>query len=108
MSNLRNRVQLLGHLGNTPEVTTLESGRKMAKFSLATNEFYTNKDGDKIQNTDWHNIIAWERMAEIAEDYLSKGREVIVVGKLIYNSYETEEGEKKYFTQIQANEIQML
>ena len=108
MSNLRNHVQLLGHLGNTPEVTTLESGRKMAKFSLATNEFYTNKDGDKIQNTDWHNIIAWERMAEIAEDYLSKGREVIVVGKLIYNSYETEEGEKKYFTQIQANEIQML
>lgn len=108
MSNLRNRVQLLGHLGNTPEITTLESGRKMAKFSLATNEFYTNKQGDKIQNTDWHNIIAWERMAEIAEDYLSKGKEVIVVGKIVYNSYETEEGEKKYFTQIQANEIQML
>lgn len=108
MSNLRNHVQLLGHLGNTPEVTTLESGRKMAKFSLATNEFYTNKQGDKIQNTDWHNIIAWERMAEIAEDYLSKGKEVIVVGKIVYNSYETEEGEKKYFTQIQANEIQML
>ncbi len=108
MSFLRNRVQLMGNLGNTPEIKNLKSGQKLAKFSLATNEFYTDKTGEKIQHTDWHAIIAWGKLAEIVENYLDKGREVIVVGKLTYNQYKTDTGEKRYFTQIQADEIQML
>lgn len=108
MSHLRNRVQLMGNLGNNPEVKNLKSGKKLAKFSLATNEFYTDKKGEKIQNTDWHNIIVWGKLADVAEDYLTKGKEVIVVGKLTYNTYEDDKGQKHYFTQIQADEIQMM
>jgi len=108
MKSLRNRVQLIGNLGNDPEIINLESGKKLAKFSLATNESYINKKGDKITNTEWHNIVAWGKTADIVENYLNKGKEVLVVGKLTYNQYETEKGEKKYFTQIQVNQLQMI
>lgn len=108
MSTLRNRVQLIGHLGNDPEIKNFDAGRKLAKFSLATNETYTNKKGERVTNTEWHNIIAWGKTAEIIENYLSKGKEVIVVGKLTYNQYETDQGEKKYFTQIEVSELQMI
>lgn len=108
MNTLRNRVQLIGNLGGDPEVIQLESGRKLVKFSLATNDTYTNKKGDRVTNTEWHNIVAWGKTAEIAENYLTKGKEVMVCGKLTYSQYETEKGEKKYFTQINVNELLLM
>lgn len=108
MATLRNRVQLMGNLGNDPEIINLDSGKKLAKFSLATNETYTNKKGERVTNTEWHNLVAWGKTAEIVENYLQKGKEVMVVGKLAYNQYETDKGEKKYYTQIEVNELQLL
>lgn len=108
MRNLRNRVQLIGHLGNDPEVIQLKSGKQMVKFSLATNDSYTNKKGEKITNTEWHNIVAFGKTAEIAENYLEKGKEAMVVGKLTYNQYENDKGEKKYFTQIKVNDLLLM
>jgi single-strand DNA-binding protein len=108
MSTLRNKVQLIGNLGNTPEIITLESGKKLAKFSLATNENYKNAKGEKVTDTQWHNIVAWNKTAEIIEKYLEKGNEVAIEGKLTYRSYETKEGDKRYVTEIVCNELLML
>ena len=108
MSTLRNKVQLIGNLGNQPEVITLEIGKKLAKFSLATNESYRNSEGEKITNTEWHNLIAWGKTAELVEKYLSKGNEIAIEGKLTSRSYETKEGEKRHITEIVCNELLML
>ena len=108
MSTLRNKVQLIGNLGNNPEVITLESGKKLAKFSLATNEIYKDSSGEKQTNTEWHNLVAWGKTAEIVEKYLEKGKEVVVEGKLTSRSYETKEGEKRYVTEVVCNELLML
>ncbi|MCX2680946.1 single-stranded DNA-binding protein [Galbibacter sp. EGI 63066] len=108
MNTLRNRVQLIGNLGNDPEIIKLESGRKLAKFSIATNNSYKNKDGDVIKDTQWHNIVAWGKTAEIAEKYINKGKEVAVEGKLTTRSYEDKEGVKRYITEINCNELLML
>ncbi|WP_456422037.1 single-stranded DNA-binding protein [Lutibacter sp.] len=108
MSTLRNKVQLIGNLGNNPEIITLDSGKKLAKFSLATNESYKNTEGEKITNTDWHNIIAWGKTAEIIEKYLDKGNEIAIEGKLTSRSYEDKDGNKKYITEVVVNELLML
>ena len=108
MSTLRNKVQLIGNLGNDPEIITLDSGKKLAKFSIATNESYKNASGEKVTDTQWHNVVAWNKTAEIIERYLEKGNEVAVEGKLTSRSYETKEGEKKYITEVVANEVLML
>jgi len=108
MSTLRNKVQLIGNLGNSPEIITLESGKKLAKFSLATNENYKNAKGEKVTDTQWHNIVAWNKTAEIIEKYLEKGKEVAIEGKLTSRSYETKEGDKRYVTEIVCNELLML
>ena len=108
MSTLRNRVQLIGNLGNNPEMITLESGKKIAKFSIATNESYKNSQGEKVTDTQWHNVVAWNKTAEIIERYLEKGTEVAIEGKLTSRSYETKEGEKKYITEVVCNEIVLL
>ena len=108
MNTLRNKVQLIGNLGNNPEVITLESGKKLAKFSIATNDSYRNASGEKITDTQWHNVIAWNKTAEIVEKYLTKGNEVAVEGKLTSRSYENKEGVKKYITEIVVNELLML
>jgi|TARA_B100000767_G_scaffold127554_1_gene121451 single-strand DNA-binding protein len=108
MSTLRNKVQLIGNLGNNPEIITLESGKKVAKFSIATNENYKNAQGEKVTDTQWHNIVAWNKTADIIEKYLEKGNEVAVEGKLTSRTYETKEGEKRYITEIVCNEILML
>ncbi|MBL4747102.1 MAG: single-stranded DNA-binding protein [Flavobacteriaceae bacterium] len=108
MSTLRNKVQLIGNLGNDPEIITLESGKKIAKFSLATNESYKDSEGQKQTITDWHNIIAWGKTADIIEKFLTKGKEVAVEGKLTNRSYETKEGEKRYITEVVINEVLML
>ena len=108
MYALKNKVQLIGNLGNAPEVKTLESGKKMARFSVATNEDYRNAKGEKVRETQWHNLIAWGKVAEIVEKFLTKGKEVAIEGKLINRSYNDKEGNKKYVTEIQVNELLML
>jgi single-strand DNA-binding protein len=108
MNKLRNRVQLIGHLGMNPEVKTLESGTKLAKFSLATNDSYVNNKGEKVEETEWHNVIAWNKTAELVESYLEKGREVALEGKLTSRSWDDENGNKRYITEIVCNEILFL
>ncbi|HBK72452.1 MAG TPA: single-stranded DNA-binding protein [Flavobacteriaceae bacterium] len=108
MNALRNKVQLIGNLGKNPEIITLDSGKKLAKFSIATNENYKNAKGEKITDTQWHNVIAWNKTAEIVEKYLVKGNEVAIEGKLTTRSYEDKAGEKKYITEIIVNELLML
>jgi len=108
MNAIKNRVQLIGNLGQDPEIVTLESGSKLAKFSMATNDYYRDAKGEKIEETQWHNIVAWGKTADIVESYLTKGKQVAVEGKLIHRTYETKEGEKKYFTEIKCNELLML
>tara|TARA_R110002124_G_scaffold89643_5_gene229195 strand:- start:17677 stop:18012 length:336 start_codon:yes stop_codon:yes gene_type:complete len=108
MSTLRNKVQLIGNLGNNPEIITLESGKKLAKISIATNETYKNAQGEKVTDTQWHNVVAWNKTAEIIEKYLQKGSEVAIEGKLTSRSYEDKDGVKKYITEIVCNEMLML
>ena len=108
MYALRNKVQLIGNLGNAPEVKTLESGKKMARFSVATSESYRNAKGEKVSETQWHTLVAWGKVAEIVEKYLTKGKEVAIEGKLINRSYDDKEGNKKYITEVQVNELLLL
>lgn len=108
MYALKNKVQLIGNLGNAPEVKTLESGKKMARFSVATNENYRNAKGEKVTETQWHNLVAWGKVAEIVEKFLTKGKEVAIEGKLVNRSYNDKEGNKKYITEIQVNELLLL
>ena len=105
MSTLKNSVQLMGNLGQNPEVINLESGKKLVKFSMATNEYYFDNSGQKITNTYWHNIVAWGKTASFIETYVKKGQEVLVKGKLTPRSYETKDGEKRYITEINCSEI---
>ena len=108
MNTLRNKVQLIGNLGQDPEIVSLENGSKLAKFSIATNETYTNTKGTKVTNTEWHSIVAWDKVAEIVENYLTKGKEVAIEGKLVTRSYESKTGEKKYSTEIRCSELLLL
>ncbi len=108
MSNLKNKVQLIGNVGNDPEMTVLESGKKVIRFSLATNENYKNASGEKVQSTDWHNLVAWNKTAEIIEKYTGKGKEIAIEGKLTSRSYETKEGEKRYITEVIVSEVLLL
>ena len=108
MNALRNKVQLIGHLGQDPEIINLDSGKKLAKFSIATNEIYKDAQGDKVTETQWHNVVAWGKTADIVEQYLVKGNEVAVEGKLTHRSYESKEGEKRYITEVRCNELLML
>jgi single-strand DNA-binding protein len=108
MNALRNKVQLIGRLGQEPEIVNLESGKKLAKFSLATNENYTNAKGEKVENTEWHNIVAWGKTAEIIEKYVNKGQEIAIEGRLTSRTYEDKEGVKRYFTEVVCSEMLML
>ena len=108
MNNLRNRVNLIGNLGMDPEVKELESGKKFARLSIATSESYTNSNGEKVKNTEWHNIVAWGPKATFAEKYLKKGTEVAIEGKLTHRSFDDSKGNKKYITEIVINEFLML
>jgi len=108
MNTLRNKVQLIGNLGNDPEIITLDSGKKLAKFNMATNESYKNSQGEKITETQWHNLIAWNNIAEITEKYVKKGQEIVIEGKLTSRSYEDKEGVKKYITEVVVNELVLL
>lgn len=108
MNTLRNKVQLIGNLGNDPEIITTDNGKKLAKFSIATNDSYKTADGEKVVDTQWHNVVAWNKTAEIIEKYLEKGKEIALEGRLTNRTYETKEGEKRYVTEIVCNELLLL
>jgi len=108
MSTLRNKVQLIGNLGNDPEIVTLESGKKLAKFSIATNETYKNKEGERVTDTQWHNVVCFGKTADIIENYVTKGKEVAIEGKLTTRSWDDKDGNKRYTTEIVCNELLML
>ncbi|MDP3929710.1 MAG: single-stranded DNA-binding protein [Bacteroidia bacterium] len=108
MSNLKNSVRLMGHLGQNPEVRTTPTGKKVASFSLATNESYTDTNGEKVTETMWHNLVAWGRQADIAEKYLEKGKEICIEGKISNRNYVDKNGQKKYITEIIVADILML
>ena len=108
MNTLRNKVQLIGNLGNDPEIVNLESGKTLAKFSVATNESYKNAQGEKVTDTQWHNIVAWGKTAQIVEKYVGKGKEVAIEGKLTTRSWEDKDGIKRYTTEVVCNELLML
>jgi single-strand DNA-binding protein len=106
--NLRNRVQLIGHLGADPEITSLDSGKKLAKIALATNEVYYNDKGEKVTDTQWHQAVAWGKLADVVEKYVSKGKEVALEGKLLHRSYEDRNGDKKYSTEVIISDLLLL
>ena len=108
MNTLRNKVQLIGNLGNDPEIITLDSGKKLAKFSLATNEYYKDADGQKQTKTDWHNLVAWNKTAEIIENYVTKGKEIAIEGRLTNRSWDDKDGNKRYSTEVVVNELLMF
>jgi len=108
MNALRNRAMLIGNLGQDPEIKTLESGKKVARFTLATNDNYKNGDGQKVEETTWHNIVAWNGLAETASRYLKKGKQVAVDGRIVYRTYEDKKGVTKYITEIVLSDLLLL
>jgi single-strand DNA-binding protein len=107
MRTLKNSVQLIGRLGKDPEVKTFGNKRKAA-FSIATTDSYKNAKGEKVEDTQWHNLVIWGKLADVASTYLKKGSEVAIEGKLVHRVYETEKGEKRYITEINVNDLVML
>jgi single-strand DNA-binding protein len=105
---MKNRVQLIGHVGQEPEVKNLEGGKKLANISIATNEVYYKDNGDKVEKTEWHRVTAWGKTAEIIEKYVTKGKELAIDGKLTTRSYDDKDGNKRYITEIVANEVLLL
>jgi len=105
---MKNRVQLIGHVGNDPEIKNLDGGKKVANFTIATNDSYKNDKGEKVEQTEWHKVVAWGKTAEIIEKFVIKGKEVGLDGKLTHRSYEDKNGEKRYITEIVASEIMLL
>lgn len=108
MNALRNKVQLIGFVGQEPEIKTLDGGKKLANITIATNEVYYKENGDKVENTEWHRITAWGKTADIIEKYVIKGKEVAIEGKLTHRSYDDKDGNKRYVTEVVANEILLI
>ena len=108
MYAIKNKVQLIGNLGQEPNIRTTETGKKVARFSIATNDIYRNSRGERIKETIWHTVIAWGKLAEIAEKYLTKGREVAVTGKLVHREYTDKSGIKRSMSEVVLNELLML
>ncbi|NJB36451.1 MULTISPECIES: single-stranded DNA-binding protein [Flavobacteriaceae] len=108
MNALKNKVQLIGNLGTDPEVLNLDGGGKLARFSIATSESYKNNKGERVEDVQWHNIVAWGKLADLVESYLVKGKQVAIEGKLTHRNYETSNGEKRYITEVRCNELLLL
>ncbi len=108
MSTLRNKVQLIGHVGNDPEIKSFEGDRKLAQFNLATNEVHKNDKGEKVEETQWHRLVAWGKTAEIIEKYVTKGKEIALEGKIVYRNYDDKNGEKKYVTEVVVSELLLM
>ena len=108
MSTLRNRVQLIGRVGNDPEVKTFDGGKKVANINIATNDFYKNEKGERVEQTEWHRVVAWGKTAEIIEQYVIKGKEIAVDGKLTHRSYDDKDGTKRFITEVVVSDVQLL
>ena len=105
MNSLRNSVRLVGNLGMDPEVKTFDSNKKLAKISIATNETYKNNKGEKVTETQWHNLVIWGAQAELAGNMLKKGDEIAIEGRLANSNYTDKDGNKRYMTEIVVNEF---
>ena len=108
MNTLRNRVTLIGRLGQDPEMKTFEGGSSLVNLNIATNEYFKNSDGKGEERAVWHKVVAWGKTAEIAEKYLKKGSEIAIEGRLSNRTYEDKDGNTKYITEVVANELVML
>jgi single-strand DNA-binding protein len=105
MNSLRNSVRLVGNLGMDPEIKSFENNRKLARVSIATNESYKNDKGEKVTDTQWHSLAFWGAQAKLAEEYLRKGDEVAIEGKLASRSYTDKDGNKRYVTEVVVNDF---
>lgn len=105
---MQNRVQLIGNTGNDPIIKTLESGKKVANLTIATKDYYKNDKGERVEQTEWHTVVAWGKTAEIIEKFVTKGKQIGIEGKLTHRSYEDKNGEKRYITEVVASEIMLL
>jgi len=108
MNALRNKVQLIGRLGKDPESFVFDDGKMKVNFPIATNESYMGADGEKTERTQWHDIVVWGGLSEIANQFLKKGSELALEGRLVYRSYEDKEGVTRYITEIVMKEMLML
>ncbi len=108
MNAMKNKVQLIGNVGNDPEIKNLDGGKKVANLTIATNDSYKNDKGEKVEQTEWHKVVAWGKTAEIIEKFVTKGKEIAIEGKLTHRSYDDKNGEKRYITEVVANEVLLL
>lgn len=108
MNAMKNTVQLIGNVGNDPEIKSFDGGKKVANITIATNDSYKNDKGEKVEQTEWHKVVAWGKTADIIEKYVKKGLQIAVEGKLTHRSYDDKNGEKRYITEVVANEVLLL
>jgi single-strand DNA-binding protein len=108
MNAMKNKVQLIGHVGQEPEIKTFDGGKKLANITIATNDYYINDKGDKVEQTEWHKVTAWGKIAEIIEKYVTKGKEIAIEGKLTHRSYDDKDGNKRYITEVVVNDILLM
>ncbi len=105
MTTLSNNVQLIGHAGKDPEIKTFDKDRKMARFSMATSSYYYNQKGERVEDTQWHQLVAWGKTAEVVEKIVRKGSEIAITGKLTNRTYEDKDGNTRYFVEVVLNQI---
>jgi single-strand DNA-binding protein len=108
MNAMKNTVQLIGNVGNDPEIKTFDGGKKLANLTIATNDSYKNDKGEKVEQTEWHKVVAWGKTADIIEKYVTKGLQIGIEGKLTHRSYDDKNGEKRYITEVVVNEVMLL
>ncbi len=108
MSTMKNTVQLVGNVGQDPDIRNLEGGKKVANFSIATSDNYKNEKGEKVEQTEWHRIVAWGNSAEIIEKFVIKGNQIGIVGKLTHRTYDDKDGIKRSITEVLVNEVLLL
>ncbi|MGQ7945954.1 single-stranded DNA-binding protein [Flavobacterium sp. WC2509] len=108
MNAMKNRVQLIGNVGNDPEIKNLDGGRKVAHLNIATNDSYKNDKGERVEQTEWHRVVAWGKTAEIIEKFVTKGNQLALEGKLTNRSYDDKNGEKRYITEVVVSEVMLL
>ena len=108
MNAIKNRVQLIGNVGNDPEIKNLDGGKKLANLTIATNDSYKNDKGEKVEQTEWHKVVAWGKTVELIEKYVTKGLQIGIEGKLTHRSYDDKNGEKRYITEVVVNEVLLL
>ena len=108
MNAMKNTVQLIGNVGSDPEIKNLDGGKKVANLTIATNDSYKNDKGEKVEQTEWHKVVAWGKTAEIIEKYVTKGLQIAIEGKLTHRSYDDKNGEKRYITEVLVNDVLLL